>query len=199
MSQQKLLFEQIDVLSKEADFIHDLITKSYPNECIMAIYKVNNPVLEYNYEQRKEMLTNLRRKSPEERNLFHGGSFQSCVNISQRGFLKDYNKVSAYGRGTYFSNKHSMSRGYAISKNTNYRSFRSKYTDNDSYDPSNETYDCVMIAKVLTGVLGRAGNNQEIDTDTMDCSVDDLRNPSIFCIPYDDSCLPLYFVQFHRG
>jgi hypothetical protein len=191
-----LLFNKIDILAKEADFVHDMIAKTCPNECIMAIYKVNNPRLIQAWEERKEYLTNIRGRKPTEMYLFHGGSFESCVNIAQRGFLKEYNKVSAYGKGTYFSNQHSMSRGYAIQKNR--AGAGSSRHMSDHYDSSNTTYDCVMISNVLIGAMGTAGNNQEVDTDRIDCSVNNTNSPTIFCIPYDDAALPLYFVQFHR-
>ena len=199
MSQTELLFNKIDILAKEADFVHDMIAKTCPNECIMAIYKVNNPVLVQNWEQRKEYLETIRGREPKQMYLFHGGSFESCVNIAQRGFLKEYNKVSAYGKGTYFSNQHSMSRGYAIQKNRSTgRNSSIGFRHSDDYDSNNTTYDCVVIANVLIGLTGTTRNNQELDTDRMDCSVDNTSKPTIFCIPYDDAALPLYFVQFHR-
>jgi len=46
------LFTDIDICSKEADHVMELIKKSFPNECVIMIEKINNPILKERYNQR---------------------------------------------------------------------------------------------------------------------------------------------------
>jgi hypothetical protein len=173
----------LTLLSVSSDEFSDIVTlleESHPNECVISIHKIVNPEFEKRFEQCRTMLTELRGKAPKQCRAFHGCSTQSAENIARSGFNIDYNKVSAYGRGTYFGGMYGVSRSYSVTK---------KQKDVD--------YHALIVADILLGKCGRTNSGQQIDTANFDASVDRLDNPSIICLALDDAAIPRYFVQFY--
>lgn len=161
------------------DQISDRIYKSYPNACIIFIKEIINPVLEENFLQRKEAILKSR-GYVDEKLLFHGTKEQNIMNIASNGFDVNKNRVSAYGKGTYFARDAS----YSIS-----------YTDVDR--TTDLSY--MFLCRVLLGSLGHAGSNNEINTNIYDNSVDCLSNPSIVVTPYNSGALPNYIIAFYKN
>jgi hypothetical protein len=176
------LFTTIDICSKEADAIMELIKKTFPNECVIMIEKINNPILLEKYNKRLNDLKQIRgNKLISEQKLFHGTDRKSVENIAKNGFLSNYSKVNAYGIGTYFAKEYKLSRGYATSKT--HKLF--------------DVYDTFIIANVILGipVLGEGG--KFIDVSKFDYGCNNIKNPTIYSIPYDDAAYPEYAITFY--
>ena len=165
--------------SDKYDELCKLIRKSYPNACVLYIDEVLNDELYENYILRKTILGQLRGPIIKELQLFHGTSHTNIQNIATNGFLKEYNKTSAYGRGTYFSTKASYSYNYS------------------NIDPSDVSY--MFVCDVLIGNCNAVYGAYEIDTSKYDNSVDNLNNPTIYVTPYNDGCYPRYLIAFHKN
>lgn len=169
---------KVSVSSPIFDDISSYISSSYPNSCIIFIDEIMNVDLLDAYETRKEIIKNNRGYVKELR-LFHGTKKDIFPKIIKNGFKKEFNKVSAFGKGTYFSTTAS----YSLS-----------YTDVDK-----EELSYLFVCNVLVGNSTCAKNNMEIDIINYDNGVNDLNNPSIYVIPHDDAIYPLYVVGFYRS
>ena len=181
------LFSHIDICSKEADEVINIIKKSFPDECVISIDKITNLELEKKYNNRLQMLKSKRGEDKvKEVKLFHGTDFKSVENIAHHGFLSQYSRVNAFGIGTYFAKDYSYSRNYSINKS---RSSNVKLFDN---------YDNMILSKVILGVPTRTESGKYTDTNLYDYSCDDVKNPSIFSIPYDDAAYPEYVISFYN-
>jgi hypothetical protein len=173
-------FRGVSLSSKIYDDITKLIRKSYPNACLLYIDEIINDNLLSNYHQRKTNTEQRRGKeNVRELMLFHGTKVECINNIATNGFMKQFNKVSAYGKGTYFSTK---------------ASYSSHYTDKDNTDVS-YMYICDVIVCKCTVVNGP----HEIDTTLYDNSVNNLESPDIYVTPYDDAAYPRYLVAYHKN
>ena len=171
----------LSVGSKEFDEVCALISQSHPDECVICVYSIQNPAFEERFEKFREILTNKRSNPPTQLRAFHGCSLESAQNIASKGFQRSFNRVSAYGVGTYFSGFYNVSRQYSVSKRT-----------------QPDAYHALIVADVLLGKLGRQSASGQIDTEKMDASVDHPTKPKVIALPYDDAALPRYLVQFHR-
>lgn len=172
----------VPIASPVFEMLSDKVVASYPNACILFIDEVDNPSLSRSFETRRESIRATRGKEPVERLLFHGTHASSIDNIALRGFDPSRNKVSAYGRGTYFATSASYAFGYM-----------------KSTDLGDVSY--MIAARVLIGSVTRAGHDQEIDTSRYDNSVD-IRDPSAASIvvsPYPDGAYPAYIIGFHAS
>jgi hypothetical protein len=157
-----------------------MIRKSYPNSCILYVEEIVNEELLERYQEKKTELQGLRGEHRvKELQLFHGTKHTNINSIAGFGFSKEFNKTSAYGKGTYFSTKAMYSR---------------TYTDNDNTDVS-----YMFICDVLVGNCTVVTGPREINTELYDNSVDNLSNPTIYVSPYDDGCYPRYLVAFHKN
>ena len=152
------------------DTVTDRILESYKNACVLYIDEVYNFKLWEAFQSRKESMP-----GSIEMDLFHGTSSANIKNIMNYGFKKEYNKVSAYGLGTYFAKNASYSKDYT------------------NVDHNQISY--VFICTVLIGECEIARTNAVIKKDN---SVDNMRSPTIYVTPYDDACIPKYVVAFHK-
>ena len=180
------LFTDIDICSKEADHVMELIKKSFPNECVIMIEKINNPILKERYEKRLSEMKRIRGENVvKEVELFHGTDRASVENIALNGFLTRYSKVNVYGIGTYFAKDYSYSRSYSINKSKMYGSqlFNS--------------YDTFIVAKVILGKPTITMSAKETNIELFDYSCNNIQNPTIFSIPYDDASYPEYAITFY--
>jgi hypothetical protein len=85
--------EAIRLADPEFDRIAEMVSRSYENSCIVQIDRVI--CINLDYEERKQ--------GQEIQEMFHGTKADSVASILNEGLLKDYNKISALGIGTYFS------------------------------------------------------------------------------------------------
>lgn len=161
------------------DEISTKIQQSYPNSCVLYIDEVVNKSLEDNYKKKQEELEKLRGSEIiKEIRLFHGTKYLCIGNIAQNGFRMKFNKVSAYGIGTYFSTSATYSK---------------EYMDTDENGVS-----YMFVCDVLIGKVGQVPRDTQIDTKNIDTSVNNIKNPTIYVSPYDDGCYPRYLVAFHK-
>lgn len=157
------------------------LRKTYPNACILFIDKITNKVLDERFQIRyltildNRMLTD---DPVEILELYHGTSEESMNNIIKNGFEKKYNRVAAWGKGTYFSPLATMSAQYSKPK-----------VDEISY---------MFICDVIYGKYKVGSQNIE-KTDDIDNYVNSLKDPSIICCPLDDMAVPRYMIAFHRN
>lgn len=162
------------------DDITRFIRMSYPKACVLYMDEIFNDNLLTQYHQRKDIIEQVRGKeNVKELMLFHGTKVDCINNIATNGFMKSFNKVSAFGKGTYFSTK---------------ASYSSHYTDNDNTDVS-----YMFVCDVLVGKCIVVNGPQEIDTKLYDNSVNNFASPEIYVTPYDDGAYPRYLVAFHKN
>jgi hypothetical protein len=98
--------EPILLSNKLYDELDEELRKSFPNACVLYIERVVNPEVLTRYE------TFVGGNDVKEMRLFHGTSAKSIASICEYGYKKSYNKVSAYGHGTYFARAGSLSKNY---------------------------------------------------------------------------------------
>jgi hypothetical protein len=163
------------------DKLVNSIRKTYPNACILFIDKITNNELDERFQNR--YLTILEKRMIKDEpveilELYHGTSEESMNNIIKNGFNKKYNKVSAWGKGTYFSPLATMSASYSKPKD-----------DEVSY---------MFMCDVIFGKNQIGSRNKEL-TDDIDNYVNSLTNSSIICCPLDDMAIPRYVIAFHRN
>jgi len=82
------------------------LRKSFPNACVLYIKQVVNHELQTKYEKFVRM------NKVTEHRLFHGTKVSVLGSICESGYKKEYNVVSAYGIGTYFSGAGNVSKQY---------------------------------------------------------------------------------------
>ncbi len=160
------------------DDISNKIRKSYPNACILWIDEVINPILSQEYEIKKKEIEELRGKVKEIQ-LFHGTSTDAIHNIAKTGFDPQYNRVSAYGIGTYFAVNASYSFGYM------------------RIDKNEHSY--MILADVLLGNIVQGYGLMKVDTTKYDNTVDNINNPTIYTTPYGNGAYPRYIIAFHKN
>jgi len=157
------------------DDICERIYRTYPNACVLFIDEVVNPELLSSYNSRKKSI-----KNATERSMFHGTSAEAVDLILQNGFDPTLNKVSAFGKGTYFAQNASYSFSY----------MKTSDMDDISY---------MILANVLIGRCTRASSGQDIDTTRFDNSVDSQTDTNICVTPYTDGAYPQYVIAFYKN
>ncbi len=167
----------ISMSDKIYDTLVESIRKTYPNSCVLWIDKIENPMLEDNFLRRYQEVINSRGDA-KIRQLYHGTSEECVKKIIVNGFQSSFNRVGAYGKGTYFTPLATMSAQYAKPK-----------SDEISY---------MMVCDVVIGVC-KIGSVMKAKTDDVDNFVNMLTNPSIICCPLDDMAVPRYVIAFHRN
>lgn len=173
-------FRGVSLSSSVYDDVAKLIRISYPNACVLYMDEIINNDLLSRYQQRKTNIEQLRGKeSVKEVRLFHGTKVECINNIASNGFMKMFNKISAYGKGTYFSTK---------------ASYSSHYTDKDNTDVS-----YMFVCDVLVGTCTIVSGPNEINTNLYDNSVNNIISPDIYVSPYDDGAYPRYLVAYHKN
>ena len=167
----------LSVGSEEFDKVAALITKSYPNSCIMFIEKVEDHRYEEKYQKLKASM-----KDPDERTLFHGSTESAVYSIVEEGYRVHMNRRSAFGIGTYFAKEAKYSKEYSDVKKTG--GFELSF---------------MIVNKVLTGRKVQGRSESKINLESADSQVDSVANPSLFSIPREYQAIPLYVVAFHKN
>ena len=164
-------FEPVSLSSKTYDELLNIVRQSFKNACILYIDKIINPHLIRAFETRRAEFIS-RDVDPNEQQLFHGTKSDAVQSICMNGYKAEFNKVSAYGRGTYFSSAGSYSKNYA--------------------DVTGGGESFMFVNRVLLGE-NRVSVNGHYEGD----SGGDGR--TIFVCKYDDACLPEYVICFHKN
>lgn len=170
----------VSLSSKVYDDISNSVQKSYPNACVLYVDEIINDALHAKYTARKTSVEEARGvDNVKELSLFHGTKAYYINSIAQDGFLTQHNKVSAYGKGTYFSTTAMYSRNY---------------TDKDDMDVS-----YMFVCDVIVGNCTVINGPGTIDTALYDNSTNMKHKPTIYVTPYDDGAYPKYLVAFHKN
>jgi poly [ADP-ribose] polymerase 7/11/12/13 len=165
---------------KRYDYLCNLIKESYPDSCILWIDEVKNDELLAKYEQCKENIM-LKRgiDNIEEKQVFHGTNGENINTIISNGFDATKNRVSAYGKGTYFAKRANYSKNYT--------------------DISRDELSFMFICDILIGNCITGSLSMKIDTEKYDCAVDNVKSPNIYVIPYNYGAYPKYIICFHKN
>ena len=172
MSDSKTKTVYVEMSDPVYDEISKRVRQSFPNSCICWIEEVQNPELQKSYDELKLKIGN-------EKLLFHGTSEEAINSIAAGGFNPEFNKASAYGKGTYFAEKASYSFSYM-----------KQGRDGVAY---------MFLCTVLTGRMCRGSNQLVINTENYDSAVDNLDNPTIFVSPHAAAAYPKYIISFHKN
>jgi hypothetical protein len=164
---------------KRYDRIEAGIRESYPNSCILFIEEIIHPELEMRWSALRDKISQTRGRECQVLELYHGTREEFANAIIRDGFNPDANKVSAYGRGTYFAKHAVYSRDFA--------------------PPAPDEVSFMLVCDVLVGECGTYGNGAVIDCAKHDNSVNSLKNPTIYVSPYADGAIPRFLVGFHRN
>ena len=145
---------------------------SYPT----IVERVYNPRLEAAFDARVAEITARRGTVPVLLfPMFHGTTEVALNAIMREGFDPTKNRVSAYGRGTYFA------RDYALSAN---------FSREDQHG-----YKIMFACKVIKGKSEIGKANQSWDTKLWDSFTNG--SDSIVVSPYPDGAVPLYVVRWY--
>lgn len=145
---------------------------SYPT----IVERVYNPSLEAAFEARVAEITKRRGAAPALLfPMFHGTTEAALNAIMRTGFDPTKNRVSAYGRGTYFA------RDYALS---------AEYSREDQHG-----YKIMFACKVIKGATELGAHNKEADIKRWDSFTNGC--DSIIVSPYPDGAVPLYVVRWY--
>ena len=161
----------LSLSSKIYDELVDILRQSFKGACVLYIDKVENTILSAIYEKRRAAFLE-DGTDPNEQRLFHGTKSESVNSICTSGFKKEFNKTSAYGKGTYFAAAGAYSKNYA------------DVTDNG------ESF--MIVNRVLLG-KNTISNSMGF---TSDSGGD---GKTIFVTRHDDACLPEYVICFHKN
>lgn len=165
------LFKRLSVGSSEFDEISNIVEKTCPNQCIISIERLINTELIERYEKYKSNLFNCK-----EIYGFHG-TWNDIINkIATEGFKKEFNKVSAYGLGTYLASSFGYSKAYA----------KLGLAD----------YPMLFVCKFVYVNICK-GTSCKKCPDGYDVQTNDIKNPSIYSVDNDAAILPLYLVRFY--
>ena len=88
-----MALERLKMADPEWDRIASMIYETYQNACIIQIDIVHSDPT--GYEKR--------RGNSEIKEMFHGTKDKFVRNILKEGLKSEYNRISALGKGTYFS------------------------------------------------------------------------------------------------
>jgi len=157
------------------DEISKKIRQSYPNACICWIECNDNSVLKEKYDLRKTEVQALRDINEQE--LFHGSDISSIDNICEVGFDPTMNRMSAYGKGSYFAKHASYSKNYM--------------------KETKEGLKFMILSDVIVGSPCLGSATLDINKNIYDSAVNSLTDPTIIVIPHNDAAYPKYIMSFY--
>lgn len=124
------------------DLLSTRIRESFPQSCVCWIEENTNTKLQDAFSNRKFEIA--KRGAINERLLFHGTSEEAVNSIITNGFDPEYNRASAYGKGTYFAKNASYSFTYM--------------------KPNKAGISFMFLCNVLIGTACNGSTNLQIDT-----------------------------------
>ena len=154
--------------------IEDAVRQTYSNSCIVWIERVINPELEEKHDIYKASFD-----KPNVKQLFHGTSEEICRKIVSTGFDPTFNKVSAHGKGVYFSTRAAYSKEYS-------RMRMSRKAD----------LAYMLVCDVVLGKVGE-GRASTVIPKEYDSVTDSLHNPDMYIIDKPYAAIPRYLVVFY--
>ena len=201
---QLLCDGDLKIVNQTEDKLYEQMISKWYKSCNLYINVLNiEHVLKINKNYSQNMnvydaLMNAKKKKNNnkirEDMLFHGTSFENINKIIHGGFNRDYNVRGKYGKGTYFSNRASISADYCKEA--------ARTVDGGDGGDGNPVY-AMLACRVYIGesVKGRENmrDNELFMNDKVtryDSLVNHLDNPSIFVINRDYHAIPCYIILF---
>jgi O-acetyl-ADP-ribose deacetylase (regulator of RNase III) len=174
--------------------VKTLKDNKYGNHTIISIERIQNERLYIQYTaHRKSFIDRQDPNGLNEKTAFHGTTGDTVENIWKGGFNRSYcgKNATVYGAGVYFARDASYSHGY-----TNLGGVAKK--------GGNLTQAHLFVCKVLVGfnALGNSSiQTQNLPkapdgTTSVDSTVDNIQNPSIFVIYHDAQAYPEYLITY---
>ena len=116
-----------------------------------------------------------------ERMLFHGTASKNVGKIVHGGFNRDVNKMSRYGKGTYFSSKASKSARYC-----------------DLFQDTRKMFVCkVIVGEYCIGTPNMKSVPYKPDKKRRyESCVNKMENPTIFVINRDYHAIPTHIIEY---
>lgn len=170
-------YAKILPMNKEYDTVEQIFQKSIGKEnfCISSVFKIENPDMTNLFDKRVAFITQLRNKSPEIINVFHGTTLDAAKNIIETGFNTSYSSIAAYGKGTYASPYVTTAMVYC----------KDVYCD--------KKFSMIFLCRFIKGVFGYAQNGGMIDTTKYDYSGN---KSNIYVTPYNEGIIPDYLICY---
>eukprot|EP01084_Bolivina_argentea_P302198 521588_1 len=158
----------------ECALLHSQFYSTMPSSVeIVNMYKIEKN-LERNVLIYENVMSTMSNKK--EDLLFHGTSLANIEKIILNGFNRDYNKRSAYGKGTYFAKHARTALGYS--------------KKNEKLGIS-----AMLVCRVIIGNYGLYKRSEEQQLDSF---VNHMDNPTIFVVNRDYHAVPLYLITFKQ-
>jgi poly [ADP-ribose] polymerase 10/14/15 len=126
------------------DDVEARVKLTVPGVQVLSVSVLQDPLKWRAYHTKKGNLERKLAGGANERRAFHAGAEASVASIATNGFLREYNTVSQYGKGTYFARD-------------------AAYSAADRYSPANANGEKFMfLARVLLGepCVGNQGMTQ---------------------------------------
>lgn len=190
MKQNKLLVVSLQTSDAEYTMVSRAFHQTCPNFVIEKIERIQNPALWRRYQAYKKIMDEKNGNVINEKQLFHGTESGSLAQLNSNGFNRSYagKNATAYGKGTYFA-------------------VNASYSAHDTYskpDANGKKY--MYYVRVLTGnyTQGNASlivppsRDPQNATDLFDTVADNVINPSIFVVFYDNQAYPEYLITFRK-
>ncbi|KAM8770636.1 protein mono-ADP-ribosyltransferase PARP14 [Rhynchonycteris naso] len=190
MKQQNVCLVELQPGHAEYNNVADKFNQTCAHFKIEKIQRIQNPGLWKSYQTKKRNMDDKNVQVNNERLLFHGTDVDSLPHVNLKGFNRSYagKNATAYGKGTYFA-------------------VNASYSANDAYSrPDVNGKKHMYYVRVLTGLF-TCGNrslivpppkNSQNPTDMYDTVTDNVHNPSLFVVFYDDYAYPEYLITFKQ-
>ncbi len=161
--------EYVKMSDPNYTMISDAVRASYPNSCICWVEYVRNDALDARFDDYYKSV------GGEVQRLFHGTNEEVVGCICVEGFKPQYNKMSAFGKGVYFSTRAQYSKDYAPARN-----------DGLAF---------MIVADVAIGKVARGSINAVIPAG-YDSFTDNPKRPDMYIVDKAEACVPKFIVSF---
>ncbi|XP_018409097.1 PREDICTED: poly [ADP-ribose] polymerase 15-like [Nanorana parkeri] len=191
MGEKELLVITLEENCEEYEKVKEnfLATAKPTTFTVLKIERIQNELLFKKFSLSKQ---EVERKNPNQQNvrlLYHGTYVDSIKNINEEGFNRSYCSVTAYGKGSYFA-------------------VNSEYSSRDIYSkPDKDGKKYIYQATVVTGKHCKGTPEMreppyigsDPDAGRYNSVTDDVNNPSMFVVFYDNYAYPDYLITFKLG
>ncbi|XP_043852360.1 protein mono-ADP-ribosyltransferase PARP14 isoform X2 [Dromiciops gliroides] len=189
MKNQNLLLVDLPPGHIEYQQVKDKFCQTCANYTIEKIQRIQNRSLWNLYNTKKTLMDDQNKHTNNEKYLFHGTDVDSLSHVNSQGFNRSYAGKNAvvWGKGTYFA-------------------VDAQYSAEDTYaKPDSNGKKHVYYVRVLTGdyTLGNSSflvppKKTQDGSVLYDSVTDNVNNPSLFVIFYDNQSYPDYLITFRK-
>lgn len=188
MMQQYVRLVDLPPNHAEYNEVASVFYQTCSNFKIEKIERIQNPHLWKVYQTQKKNMDEKNGNTKNEKLLFHGTDADSLPYVNKNGFNRSYagKHAAAYGKGTYFA-------------------VQASYSANNTYSrPDANGKKHMYYVRVLTGLYTNGNSslivpppkNIQNSTDLFDTVTDNVNNPSLFVVFYDNHTYPEYLITF---